>query len=125
MPAPDSVQCVPGVDGKHYYAAYGLAPSIVAIPAVALTSLGTRITRRDFDLVFGLVLAMYHAFFSATVPLVFALWLCRIGISWHAAFLPSSMPVTMTAFLVLTLLAAMRTQVDRRPRQFLFLGIFL
>jgi len=87
MPAPDSVQCVPGVDGKHYYAAYGLAPSIVAIPAVALTSLGARITRRDFDLVFGLVLAMYHAFFSATVPLVFALWLCRIGISWHAAFL--------------------------------------
>src|SRR5262249_20084765 len=31
--------------------------------------------------------------------------------------------VTMTAFLVLTLLAAMQTQVDRRPRQFLFLGI--
>jgi len=85
-PGPESVHCVPGVDGKHY-AAYGLVPSIVATPATAITSLAARVTRRDFNLLYGLVLALYHALFSATVPLVFALWLCRLGISWNAAFL--------------------------------------
>jgi hypothetical protein len=84
--APDSVQCVPGIDGK-YYAAYGLAPSIVVTPVVVITSLAARVTRRDFDLMFGLVLAMYHAFISAAVPIVLAKWLCRIGMSWQAAFL--------------------------------------
>jgi hypothetical protein len=52
-----------------------------------ITSLVATITRRDYDLLYGLVLGLYHALCAATVPLVLALWLCRIGISWHTAFL--------------------------------------
>ena len=87
-PGPESVHCVPGVDGKHY-AAYGLVPSIMAVPAAVAASVAATVAHKDSELLFGLILSLYHALFAAAVPIVLALWLYRIGISWRVAALTS------------------------------------
>lgn len=86
IPGPESVHCVPGVDGKHY-AAYGLAPSFLAIPVTPIVSVLAAIVHKNPELLFGFVLAVYQALFAGAVPLILALWLHRIGISWHATSL--------------------------------------
>jgi len=84
IPAPRSNHCVPGVDGRNY-AGFGLAPSFVALPAYIVSASATSLLHRDPHIIEGLVLSLYHAVLAATVPLILALWVNRIGVSQGAA----------------------------------------
>lgn len=79
VPAPRSNHCVPGVDGRNY-AGFGLAPSLIAVPAYIIGAAVASVLHRDTHVVEGLVLSLYHAPLAATVPLVLALWIYRIGL---------------------------------------------
>jgi len=84
-PTPRSNHCVPGLDGKNY-AGFGLVPSIVEMPAYAAAIPVAARLHRDTLVVAGLFASLFHVFFAAAVPIVLALWLCRIGIPVRAAF---------------------------------------
>ncbi len=84
VPEARSNDCVPGAGG-HNYAGYGLAPSIVSVPAYLAGAAAASVMHVDRRFVLGLFVLLSHALFSAAVPVVLALWLCQIGISWAAA----------------------------------------
>ena len=73
--------CVPGVDGRNY-AGYGLAPSIISVPAYVAGAVLAKSLHRDARFMTGLTVVLWHGLISAAAPVVLALWLCRIGISW-------------------------------------------
>jgi hypothetical protein len=85
-PTPRSNHCVPGINGKNY-AGFGLVPSLIETPAYAAAIPVAAHLHRDTLVVAGLFASLFHVFFAAAVPLVLALWLCRIGMSVRAAFL--------------------------------------
>jgi hypothetical protein len=76
--------CVPGVDG-HNYAGYGLAASIISVPAYAAGAVIAKAMHRDARFMTGLTVVLWQGVVSALVPVVFALWLVQIGVSWTAS----------------------------------------
>ncbi len=82
-PDPRSPHCVPGVDGQNY-AGFGLAPSIVAVPAYAASEVAASVLHRDVRILGGLGVALGQALWTAAVPLVLGLWLARIGLGSQA-----------------------------------------
>lgn len=85
-PAPRSNHCVPGMDGRNY-AGFGLIPSIVAVPAYMAGHIVSSVLHRDTRILTPLCVVLFHALFTAIVPLILALWLCSIGLSSRTAFL--------------------------------------
>jgi hypothetical protein len=76
--------CVPGVEGRNY-AGYGLAPSIISVPAYAAGGFIAETMHRDARFMTGLSMVLWHGVVSALVSVVFAVWLFEIGISWTAS----------------------------------------
>ena len=85
-PEPKSNHCVPGIDGRHY-AGFGLAPSMVVVPAYVAGALSAALLHKDMKILGGLSLSIYHALFCALVPLMLAAWLLQIGIGPTGALL--------------------------------------
>jgi hypothetical protein len=80
-PAPRSVYCVPGADGR-LYASFGLLPSVIAaLPLVAGEELAN-LTHKDPTLPSEFLVSMTSLLVGALIPIVLVLWLTRMGFSW-------------------------------------------
>ncbi len=83
-PTARSNHCVPGIDGR-LYAGFGLGPSIAVVPAYIVGAALASKLHRDRKMLTGMSVLFLHGLFSAAVPVLLALWLYQIGISWPAA----------------------------------------
>jgi len=85
-PNPRENFCVPGVDGRNY-AGFGLIPSLVAAPVVALGGSVAKFTHQNMDIVAGLFVSLVNSFVGPFICLLVAWLLEEMGYSWRVACL--------------------------------------
>jgi hypothetical protein len=89
--------CVLGKDGKHY-AGFGVVPSIVAVPAAVGGRWLAGLAHLNAQSVMHLSVSMLTALISPLVPVIFALWVRRLGYSRATALLSASVIALASPF---------------------------
>src|SRR5258708_4535559 len=81
--------CVPGVNGR-YYSAFGLVPSLLAVPAILFGDRIAAIVHINPSSVSRVMVSIFTALVSPLACVILAMWIVRLGYRRRTALLSAS-----------------------------------